>query len=60
VGASLLRAALALAAADGCCGIDLEVDEGHAAAAHLYARAGFVALPRRRWQLRSNPLGTQV
>jgi GNAT superfamily N-acetyltransferase len=51
-GTALLRAALALAGADGCSAIDLEVDEGHARAARLYRREGFAPLPRKRWQRR--------
>ena len=49
VGASLLRASLAQARERGCLMMDLEVTEDHARAAHLYAREGFVALPRGRW-----------
>ncbi|MBK6733931.1 MAG: GNAT family N-acetyltransferase [bacterium] len=49
VGAALLRVSLAQARERGCLMMDLEVTEDHARAAHLYAREGFVALPRGRW-----------
>lgn len=49
VGAALLRASLAQARERGCLMMDLEVTEDHARAAHLYAREGFVVLPRGRW-----------
>jgi GNAT superfamily N-acetyltransferase len=49
VGSMLLERALDLARLRGCRAIDLEVDSGHARAEHLYRRAGFKLLPRRRW-----------
>jgi GNAT superfamily N-acetyltransferase len=49
VGTALLREAIARAEGEGCGAIDLEVDEAHARAANLYARAGFRKLPRSRW-----------
>lgn len=52
VGARLLAAALDHARAAGCRAVDLEVQSDHARAEHLYARAGFSPLPRRRWALR--------
>ena len=49
VGSRLLREAMAHAKAAGAAAIDLEVDEGHARAAHLYAREGFQLHRRARW-----------
>lgn len=49
VGTRLLREAMAHARAAGAAAIDLEVDAGHARAAHLYAREGFQAHRRARW-----------
>jgi ribosomal protein S18 acetylase RimI-like enzyme len=49
VGSRLLREAMAHARAAGAVAIDLEVDEDHARAAHLYAREGFHPHRRARW-----------
>ena len=49
-GRALLAAAIDRAREDGCRAVDLEVDVDHARAEHLYERAGFTHLPRRRWQ----------
>lgn len=49
VGTALLRAALAEAAAAGARAVDLEVDRGHARAAHLYERESFRRHDRERW-----------
>jgi GNAT superfamily N-acetyltransferase len=48
-GTRLLHAALALARAEGCAAVDLEVTESHTRAARLYAREGFRAHTRARW-----------
>jgi len=52
IGRALLDRALSHASAAGCVAMDLEVDDGHARAARLYASAGFQRLPRSRWALR--------
>lgn len=49
LGARLLRAAMECATAMGCRAIELEVVHDHARAEALYERAGFHALPRRRF-----------
>ena len=49
VGEALLQAALDGVQARGCAAVDLEVDEAHQRAEHLYHRNGFVRLPRTRW-----------
>jgi len=49
VGTRLLREAMARAKAAGAAAVDLEVDDDHARAAHLYAREGFHAHRRARW-----------
>jgi ribosomal protein S18 acetylase RimI-like enzyme len=49
IGSALLREAIARADAEQCRAIDLEVDDEHARAADLYARAGFRRLARSRW-----------
>jgi GNAT superfamily N-acetyltransferase len=49
VGRALLEAAIAEARRRGCAAMDLEVEEEHRRAEHLYERAGFRALPRSRW-----------
>jgi ribosomal protein S18 acetylase RimI-like enzyme len=49
IGEALLTAASEEARALGAHTVDLEVDEEHARAAGLYARHGFVRLPRTRW-----------
>jgi GNAT superfamily N-acetyltransferase len=51
IGGRLLEAAIALARREGCAAVDLEVEEDHARAAHLYARAGFRPHRRARWVL---------
>jgi GNAT superfamily N-acetyltransferase len=51
LGSALLSAAIEGARERGASAIDLEVDVGHARAEHLYARRGFVRLPRARWVL---------
>jgi GNAT superfamily N-acetyltransferase len=48
-GMAMLAAVLEKAAAAGAAAVDLEVDTGHARAAHLYERAGFRPLSRARW-----------
>jgi GNAT superfamily N-acetyltransferase len=53
VGQQLLERALELAREAACRAVELEVDIGHARAEHLYGRAGFTRLSRRRW---SKPL----
>ena len=52
IGQRMLAAALTVARADGCLGLDLEVDADHARAESLYLREGFVKLPRRRFARR--------
>jgi GNAT superfamily N-acetyltransferase len=52
VGRALLRRALDIAKDGGCHAVDLEVDSDHARAEHLYGRAGFTVLARRRWTKR--------
>ena len=49
VGEELLQRALELARRAGCRAVELEVDVGHARAEHLYERAGFAPLSRKRW-----------
>jgi GNAT superfamily N-acetyltransferase len=49
IGRTLLAAALERAREIGCSAIDLEVDERHGRAEHLYRRAGFARLARSRW-----------
>jgi len=51
-GEQLLQRALGVAGEAGCRAVELEVDAGHARAEHLYERAGFAPLPRRRWSKR--------
>jgi GNAT superfamily N-acetyltransferase len=53
VGGLLLEQALGVARQAGCRAVELEVEAGHARAEHLYGRAGFASLSRRRW---SKPL----
>lgn len=55
VGQGLLTAASDAARTRGCVAVDLEVDEVHQRAEHLYYRNGFVRLARTRWVKR---LGT--
>lgn len=52
IGTMLLDAVCARARAEGCGAVDLEVDEAHARAAHLYMRRGFRRLMRTRFSLR--------
>lgn len=52
VGTSLLRRAMDAARADGCVAIDLEVDDDHLRASHLYVREGFRPFPRRHYTRR--------
>jgi GNAT superfamily N-acetyltransferase len=52
IGSLLLERALDVARYRGCRAVDLEVDSEHARAEHLYQRAGFEHLPRRRWTRR--------
>lgn len=49
LGTKLLEAAMAVARAQGCVALDLEVEPGHDAAVRLYERQGFRRLPRERW-----------
>jgi ribosomal protein S18 acetylase RimI-like enzyme len=49
IGTELVRTAIELATAAGARALELEVEETHARAAHLYARAGFRRLTRQRW-----------
>lgn len=49
IGRQLLNAACHHAARLGCAAVDLEVEEAHARAQHLYAREGFHAHRRQRW-----------
>jgi GNAT superfamily N-acetyltransferase len=49
IGRTLLDTACRLAAEAGAVAVDLEVEEGHARAAHLYAREGFRPHRRSRW-----------
>jgi GNAT superfamily N-acetyltransferase len=49
VGRALLCSALEHARAAGCAAMDLEVEESHDRAAHLYLREGFTAHTRRRF-----------
>jgi GNAT superfamily N-acetyltransferase len=49
IGRQLLLEACAHAAARGCAAVDLEVEDGHARAARLYAREGFRPHRRARW-----------
>lgn len=51
IGASLLRAARALASAHGAHAIDLEVETGHERVNTLYERFGFRRHARQRWFL---------
>jgi GNAT superfamily N-acetyltransferase len=48
LGGQLLEHVLGFARQAGCHAVELEVDAGHARAEHLYGRAGFTSLPRRR------------
>lgn len=52
VGRALLQEAIRTAQEAGCAAVELEVEMGHARAENLYAREGFVRLPRRRWARR--------
>ncbi len=52
VGEQLLQRALGFAEDAGCRAVELEVDFEHARAEHLYERAGFAPLSRRRWSKR--------
>jgi len=52
LGTKLLEAAMAVARAQGCVALDLEVEPGHEAAVRLYERLGFRRLPRERWMCR--------
>jgi GNAT superfamily N-acetyltransferase len=49
IGRALLAAAYDAAREHGGRSIDLEVDADHDRATHLYAREGFLRLPRTRW-----------
>ncbi|MEZ4294942.1 MAG: GNAT family N-acetyltransferase [Polyangiaceae bacterium] len=49
LGQKLVHAVIAHARSLGAAAIDLEVDEDHARAAHLYAREGFTPHRRARW-----------
>jgi GNAT superfamily N-acetyltransferase len=49
IGVELVQTAVAMAKSAGACAIELEVEETHARATHLYARAGFRRLDRQRW-----------
>jgi len=49
LGTKLLEAAMAVARAQGCGALDLEVEPGHEAGVRLYERLGFRRLPRERW-----------
>jgi ribosomal protein S18 acetylase RimI-like enzyme len=49
IGNALLGEVIALAAADGCRTVELEVETSHARAERLYRRHGFTDMPRRRW-----------
>jgi GNAT superfamily N-acetyltransferase len=49
VGLALLKRALEVASRAGRRAIDLEVDEQHARAEHMYEREGFRKLLRNRW-----------
>ncbi len=51
-GEALLRAALQMARDRGCAAVDLEVEEVHQRAEHLYYRNGFLRLARTRWMRR--------
>jgi ribosomal protein S18 acetylase RimI-like enzyme len=52
LGTKLLEAAMAVARAQGCVALDLEVEPGHESAVRLYERLGFRRLPRERWMCR--------
>jgi len=52
IGEALLDAALSAARGVGALAIELEVEESHSRASHLYERAGFSPLNRARWSLR--------
>jgi GNAT superfamily N-acetyltransferase len=52
IGGALLARALEVAEGAGCRAMELEVDVEHRRAEHLYERAGFAALARRRWSKR--------
>ena len=49
IGGALLEGVIAFVQRQGCLALDLEVDEDHQRAEHLYQRKGFVPLSRRRW-----------
>lgn len=51
IGGKLLARAVEAARERGCLTIDLEVEAGHARAAHLYQRAAFRRLDRTHWTL---------
>jgi GNAT superfamily N-acetyltransferase len=55
IGTALLRAACAVAEAQGCRAVELEIEEGHERAAHLYRREGFRSLPRQHWSRALEP-----
>jgi aminoglycoside 6'-N-acetyltransferase len=52
VGTELVQSAIALATEAGARALELEVEETHTRATHLYARAGFRRLSRQRWVAR--------
>ena len=49
IGQVLLQHALVIAEEMGCRVVQLEVETGHERAEHLYLRAGFTPVKRRRW-----------
>lgn len=57
IGQALVRAAIEEARRFGAAAIDLEVEESHARAEHLYAREGWIRHTRNRWvnRLRKRP-----
>jgi len=48
-GSALIESAIDVLKREGCAAIDLEVEEGHHRAEHLYQRKGFEKLKRSRW-----------
>jgi len=49
IGSALIDSAIDVLKKEGCAAIDLEVEEDHRRAEHLYQRKGFEKLKRSRW-----------
>jgi|SRR6185295_3710686 len=59
IGTALLRAACDAVAESGGVAVDLEIDDAHRRAAHLYRREGFERLDRERWVRRLAPVAAK-